>query len=262
MLHTNRTARTFGKVKIGLDPEFLLFNKYDEFVSADEILDRGSYTSEVGIDQDCETGELRPPAGTPSEMMRTFTRLLRELHKEVKGNKLSVFAGAGRKFPDEDGDNYTISLGGHIHFNLHNSARVLSEILDDFIGKPMLKMANSDRKRFGSYGRLTDYETKPYGFEYRTPPSFIGKPDLFAGVIAVAYCIAKTWVRYRKIRGNVWQYNDVPTIQDYQALVSYKTYTEQIDTFLSYVNEGKSIEETDVLAAWEIARPHELTVRL
>ena len=43
------------------------------------------------------------------------------------------------------------------------------------------------------------------------------------------------------------------------SLVCYKKYADQIDTFLSYVAEGKSIKEEDVLAAWEITTPSALT---
>jgi len=249
VIHTNGRKNVISKkLVIGLDPEFLLYTKDDKLVRARRRLTKigCSYTSEIGFDHDDVTGELRPKAGTPAQVVKTMTKLLRRLDKGIKKDELSVYAGASSSDSD-------ISLGGHIHFNIRPST-VFTGILDAFIGKPMRKMEGSSRSE---YGGLSDTESKPHGFEYRTPPSFIGKPELFAGVIALAYCLAKTWVKYKRKNGNVWSYNNVPTAQDYQALVGYKTYAKHIDMFLSYVDEAKSIVENDVLAAWEITSPLE-----
>ena len=246
VVHTNdRKNNIRKKLLIGLDPEFLLYDKAGKFVTAKTGLAKlgCGYTSEIGVDHDNETCELRPKAGTPAQVVKTMTKLLRRLDKGIKKDGLSVYAGAS-----SNKQYRTIPLGGHIHFNIPSNT-VFTEILDAFIGKPMKKMEGSTRR---SYGGLSDTESKRHGFEYRTPPSFIGKPDLFAGVISLAYCLAKTWVKYKKKNGNVWSYDDIPSAENYRALVGYKTYAKHIDMFLSYVNEGKSIVENDVLAAWEI----------
>ena len=239
----NRSRVIVGAVKVGLDPEFLLFDRHGGFVPARDIFGRESTGDEVGVDECTETGELRPQEGTPAKVVKNTSNLLALLGSEIKSRELLVYAGA------LGGDD--IPLGGHIHFNVPYCEDFV-DALDAFIGGPMLRMANSDRREDDAYGELSEWESKPYGFEYRTPPSFIGKPDLFAGVIAVAYCVARTWVAYKRRIGNTWEYNDVPLVEDYQKLICYKRYDKQIEAFLSYVNERKSIEEYNVLAAWEI----------
>ena len=245
---TNTTTVIVGPVKVGLDPEFLLFDRHGGFVPARDIFGRSSTGDEVGVDECDNTGELRPKEGTPAKVIKNTTDLLTKLGSKIKARELLVYAGASTYADDNYED---IPLGGHIHFNIPYCEDFV-EALDAFIGVPMLRMADSDRREDDEYGELSEWESKPYGFEYRTPPSFIGKPDLFGGVIAVAYCVARTWVAYKKSVGNTWEYNDVPLIEDYQKLVCYKRYDKQIENFLAYVNEGKSIEEYNVLAAWEI----------
>ncbi len=245
---TNSSRVVVDAVKVGLDPEFLLFDRQGGFVPANRVLGSDSTSEEVGVDECQATGELRPQEGTPAKVVKTVSTLLTRLGRKIKSRELLVYAGATVDTGDEYDD---ISLGGHIHFNIPYCEDFV-EALDSFIGAPMLRMADSDRRDDDEYGELSEWESKPYGFEYRTPPSFIGKPDLFAGVIAVAYCVARTWVAYKRRIGNTWEYNGTPTIEDYQKLVCYKTYAKQIEAFLSYVNERKSIEEFNVLAAWEI----------
>ena len=244
----NTTRVIVGPVKVGLDPEFLLFDRHGGFVPARDIFGSGSTGEDVGVDECDNTGELRPQEGTPAKVIKNTTNLLAKLGSKIKSRELLVYAGASA-YTDDDYED--VPLGGHIHFNVPYCEDFV-EALDAFIGVPMLRMADSDRRDDDEYGELSAWESKPYGFEYRTPPSFIGKPDLFAGVIAVAYCVARTWVAYKKNIGNTWEYNSVPRMEDYQKLICYKRYDKQIEAFLSYVNEGKSIEEYNVLAAWEI----------
>lgn len=245
---TNSSSVVVDAVKVGLDPEFLLFDREGGFVPACNVLGSDTTTAEVGVDECDATGELRPREGTPAKVVKNVNTLLARLGRKIKERELLVYAGASTYANDDYED---IPLGGHIHFNVPYCEDFV-KALDSFIGVPMLRMADSDRREDEEYGELSEWESKPYGFEYRTPPSFIGKPDLFAGVIAVAYCVARTWVAYKRRVGNTWEYNSVPCIEDYQKLVCYKRYDKQIEAFLSYVNEGKSIEEYNVLAAWEI----------
>ena len=237
-------------VKVGLDPEFLLFDKQGGFVPANVVLGGDSINEDVGVDECNNTGELRPQEGTPAKVVKNTATLLSKLGRVIKQRELLVYAGASVCVDEGDGDS-DIDLGGHIHFNIPYCGDFVTA-LDAFIGRPMLRMRDSDRRTGDEYGELSEWESKAYGFEYRTPPSFIGKPDLFAGVIAVAYCVARTWVAYKKEIGNTWEYNTEPSIEDYQKLVCYKRYAKEIEGFLSYVNERKSIEEYNVLAAWEI----------
>ena len=123
-------------------------------------------------------------------------------------------------------------------------------MLDDFIGKPLLAIKGGKRHH-EHYGIVSDIRDKPYGFEYRTPPSFIGKKDLFEGVIAVAYCLAKTW-RNTVLKRFVFKYNDTPSPDDYRNLSGYKKYKDKIEDFINYRYNDKSIVERNTLAAWKI----------
>jgi hypothetical protein len=235
-------------IKLGLDPEFLI-TQNGELTSAHLLLGtvKEGQIGTDGIKEGYrEIGELRPDPGTPEELVSNVKKLYQSLNVilKVKANEYKVFAGGGRR--------HNFSLGGHIHFNIPSDIG-LTQLLDDFIGKTLQSLEGAGRPQRRDYGRLSDVRAKPYGFEYRTPPSFIGKPDLFAGVVAVGYCIAKTWMKVVR-DGSTFTYNDIVTPSDFRLLEGYDRYTEEIDAFVSYITDGKSIEENDVLAAWEVDR--------
>ena len=233
-------------LKLGLDPEFLI-TQNGELTSAHLVLGtikEGQIGTDGVREGYREIGELRPDPGTPEELVSNVKKLYQSLNVilKVKANEYKVFAGGGRR--------HNFSLGGHIHFNIPSDVG-LTQLLDDFIGKTLQSLDGAGRPQRRDYGRLSDVRSKPYGFEYRTPPSFIGKPDLFAGVVAVAYCIAQTWMKVVR-DGSTFTYNDVVTPTDFRLLEGYDRYTREIDSFVSYITDGKSIEERDVLAAWEV----------
>lgn len=239
------------KLTVGTDPEFLVLDEGNNIFSAHQLL--GSDTEAlIGTDGHQsgykEIGELRPNYGEdPIEL----TKNVRELYEmlsvvlKIKRRKLKIYTGGG-------GD-LGFSLGGHIHLGLPMHTN-LTIMLDDFIGIPLQKLKGATRVRRRDYGRLSDVKRKPYGFEYRTPPSFIGKPDLFEGVVVVAYCLAKTWIDVVNNESS-FKYNDIPEAEDYRKLSYYNMYADQIESFISYITENKSIEEYDTLAAWGITTP-------
>ena len=230
------------KLMIGLDPELAILDKRDQFKSC--TFAPGGGDQEVG--SDCGNVEIRPKPGTPKQLVKTVEELYTKIDK-ILDKEHRLLSGGG-SFVSR-------TLGGHIHFNIpiHKELTVL---LDDFIGKPMKRMNGTDRLKGSGYGGLGSVKVQPHGFEYRTPPSFVGKPDLFAGVIALAYCIASTW-RTISNRGITFEYGCGGTTgayrSTYEKLTYYKTYAKEIEDFLSYVyDEEKTIEEHDVLAAWQV----------
>ena len=230
-----------NKLVIGLDPELAVIDKYNVFQQSP--FDGGGSDAEIG--SDCGNVEIRPKPGTPKQVVKTVKGLYEKMDKRLEKN-LRLFSGGG--------DPISRTLGGHIHFNTPKHVQ-LTALLDDFIGKPMKRM-NGATRCGNSYGSLGSVKDQPHGFEYRTPPSFVGKPDLFAGVIAVAYCIVSTW-RTISNRGITFEYGCGDATgayrSSYEKLTYYKTYKKEIEGFLSYVyDEEKTIEELDVLAAWEV----------
>ncbi len=227
-------------IMIGLDPEMGILNKKGKFVGS-------PYTgTEIGRDAG-DVVELRPKPGSVKDVIENVRTLYTSMGKTL-GKDLRLVSGGGRCIGK--------SLGGHIHFNIPPNA-LLTLMLDDFIGKPIQRVTGSERRAGeNSYGKLGSIAKKTHGFEYRTPPSFIGKPDMFAGVIAVAYCVASTW----KIicnSGKTFEYDVTKAngahAKSYEQLTYYRRYKKHIDAFLEYVNNDElSMEETDVLAAWAI----------
>lgn len=228
------------KIMIGLDPEMGLLNKQGKFVGSPY---RGS---EIGRDAG-DVIELRPKPGSVKEVITNVRALYESMDKTLRKD-LRLISGGG-KIIDKP-------LGGHIHFNIPSHAE-LTALLDEFIGKPIQRINGSERVVGGhSYGHLGAISRKSHGFEYRTPPSFLGKPDLFAGVIAVAFCVASTWKTICN-SGMTFEYEcNAKTgalAKEYEKLTYYTRYKRHVNAFLEYVNNDElSMEETDVLAAWAI----------
>ena len=240
-----------SRLVIGMDPEFLLLTKGNRLFPAHQLM--SSSRGRVGLDTSgSDTGELRPKEGTPKEIKKNMRELYKQLNDKIKesGRDLRVFSGSHLK---REGD--IISLGGHIHFNIEEDYEFI-RILQAFIGDKLVRGKLNDRwKADRNYGNPHDYNDKSYGFEYRTPPSFIGKPEVFDGVVAVAYCLAKTWVKHCKTSNHVWSFNEEPTLGDYKKLVCYSRYKKDIDFFFKFTKKKKTLREFDALAAWEIKKP-------
>lgn len=232
-------ARIEKDIMIGLDPELGILNKSGMFVGS-------PYTGrEIGRDVG-DVVELRPQPGSVKDVIENVRTLYKSMGKTLRKDYRLV-SGGGRCIKKP--------LGGHIHFNIPSDG-YLTAMLDDYIGRPLQRVTGSERVGGSGYGALGATSNKTHGFEYRTPPSFVGKPDLFAGVIAVAFCVASTWKTLCN-RGSIFEYDIDATngalAEAYTQLTYYKRYKKHIDAFLEYVNNKElSMEETDVLAAWAI----------
>ena len=117
----------------------------------------------IGVDGDVNKLELRPlPAESAKDFARNFKSLVVEFHAKYPGLQLHVVSDK-------------VSLGGHLHFGMYKpmtpSASVL-RMLDDILGKRVLPLSGKFREQ-SKYYKLSAYETKSWGFEYRTPPAAI-----------------------------------------------------------------------------------------
>lgn len=253
---------TEKELMIGLDPEFLL-TKNNSKIDCSEVVPASS-TNPVGTDGEAsgyrDIGEFRPTQGAPKELFKTMKGLLAELAVMIRDNgshnTAKVYCGGGKKLSK--------AIGGHIHFNIPSS-KELVRLLDDFIGKPLLAMKGAERSNGSSYGKLSAIEGKPYGFEYRTPPSFIGRPEVFEGVVAVSYCLAKTWAAISSGKSSFTYMTSSDTgayLDAYDKLECYEDFKKEIDTLVSFIETGETLEEDDVLAAWEISAEDMASVRV
>ena len=165
------------KITLGSDPEFeqlVDFNHYQVVQSKY----RGT-NNEIGCDGSGYQIELRPaPSETPEGLVYNIKSLIRRMDVPI-----SV---AGDAYP----------LGAHIHFGFapvvanKDVYKTIIKILDDFLGVPLSTLNGKAR---GSYARLSAYEEKSYGFEYRSLPSaFLHSPHTARIVFKIAYNLVKS----------------------------------------------------------------------
>ncbi|MCS6956214.1 MAG: hypothetical protein NZM44_07665 [Candidatus Calescibacterium sp.] len=185
-LLTNIKQRIEKKLTFGGDPEFSIIHQ-DNWIEADRVIFKNT-KSIIGTDGDGRILEIRPQyANTPEELLLNFYITLKHFTIKTKegvvGSILDIFDAIGS-------DNHTLPLGGHIHvggktklmadFLEYQSGRIIQNI-NKKIFKVLYDLSTDERKR-KSY-MYDNAEDKPYGFEYRTPPSTIWlNPKLFFAI--------------------------------------------------------------------------------
>ena len=176
---------------IGGDPEFELLNAatvheniFPNIVSARKMgIVSTSPDATIGADGSGSQVELRPEAVTfginddPEEVANMFI--------EKTSNVLSRYASIYNHNISAYGQFY--SLGHHIH--LGSAYKLLPDqsflyLLDRLIGQPLGKL-NTNPRISSRYNKLSAYETKSYGFEYRTPTGVWSHPILTKFVVKI-----------------------------------------------------------------------------
>jgi len=149
---------------IGADPELVL-RKNGNFVCA---YDYFKANSSMGCDGCESVAEIRPGySESPIDLTSKIHKILEYGHQ--KHNELEFISG---QFAND------FALGGHIHVSVSPEPKIISALdtvlcslsncIDD-------KQQRSKRERTG-YGKKSAYRKKYYGFEYRTPGSFLLSP--------------------------------------------------------------------------------------
>ena len=164
--------------KIGLDIEFGV-RKNGQFMPAHDVFSREIGTSgTIGLDGHPQTGELRPDASTNLvEVVTNMYAAFKYVNDIFVENHITLHAGQWR-----DGK----AIGGHVHFGIGEAnigrRSAIVPYLDHFLDKIVSnKTDDAAEKRLRierGYGELSAIRSKPYGFEYRTPGSFIHNPQL------------------------------------------------------------------------------------
>lgn len=189
--------RPISKITVGCDPEFELL-KDGEVINAEEEIDSDSMYSQIGLDGAGDQVEIRPKPGSPIEVTQEIRKLVRKFYENYKGFSLG-----------STGDEYP--LGGHIHVGIGFEYWVpegLIELLDDFVGRPTIKLSGNAR---GSYNKLGQVRRQPHGFEYRsTPANVFQNPAIACIVMKLVKNLTKKY-----LSGEVLSYNDNPTKEDY-----------------------------------------------
>jgi len=168
---------------LGTDPEFVFIGN-EGLVSADIYYPRqnnGRHDNpEIGGDGHPKTVEIRTsPKSSPKEVVGEIKRIF-TAHKDDIPREYAWRAGsfcAGK------------SLGGHIHFGDIRVEDGIITALDGIIGQVVTLLEDTQeakQRRATEYGKRGDIRVKPWGFEYRTPASWIVSPEISLGVLALA----------------------------------------------------------------------------
>lgn len=164
-------SRIVTTLRVGADPELELYSRKLECVRAGDYF---PFEGEIGTDGAPNVLELRPSPGENGEdLARNVAGLLEKVWE--RGFVPTPYS---RRYP----------TGGHIHLGASESeacrtvkahAQKIVCVVDDLIGELLLE-ASPPARRNSNYNVRRALEGKPYGFEYRTPPSTIlATPYLF-----------------------------------------------------------------------------------
>ncbi|MGB8318590.1 MAG: hypothetical protein WCE54_10720 [Ignavibacteriaceae bacterium] len=149
---------------IGADPELICF-KNGNFTSASNYFKPNSSMGLDGCEAVCEIRGFY--SDSPIDLTDKIFQVLEYGHNKVP--ELEFYSG-----------HYVsdYAIGGHTHFSIEPTQKIigaldivlgsLSNCIDD-------KLQKQKRERSG-YGKKGAYRKKSYGFEYRTPGSFLLSP--------------------------------------------------------------------------------------
>jgi hypothetical protein len=149
---------------IGCDPE-LVVRKQGQFCSADNFF---KANSSFGLDGCSSISEVRP--GYSESVIDLTSKIFQILsYGHSKQPELEFISG---HYAND------FALGGHIHFSISPEPKIISAL--DIVLRSLSncmddKEQRSKRERTG-YGKISSYRKKYYGFEYRTPGSFLLSP--------------------------------------------------------------------------------------
>jgi len=239
---------------VGGDPEFELLNAatvheniFPNIVSAKKMgIVSTSPNAAIGADGSGSQVELRPEAVTfgvnddPEEVADVFI--------EKTSNVLSKYASIYNHNISAYGQFY--SLGHHIHLGSVYKllpAQSLLYLLDRLIGQPLGKL-NTNPRISSRYNKLSAYETKSYGFEYRTPTGVWSHPILTRFVIKI---IVKTIQTIATTGLEFDNYSDTLTTL-LKKLGFSDDFINQYANYIDYFEPAHT--RVDVLGNWAIRK--------
>lgn len=200
---------------IGADPEFMMLDAKGDVVSANwlcEEMREPANIHELGADGCGSTFEARPnPSPSPIQIVNN-------LH--------NIFIGHCARHPKllnyrwQAGSHHAgFPLGGHIHFGVSGrriSPITGSELLSQYVGALSILIEDKEegkKRRARDYGGLSDHRVQTYGFEYRTPSSWLTSPYVAAGML----CLAKT-VIWEAINNPKAEFNNYVVNSDFKNM--------------------------------------------
>ena len=175
------------EVGIGADPELEVIS---ERGTARAV--RNSQDRRLGADgAGALTWEIRPGLGQEAEWFRDPFNSYRDIDEALN----EVARQAGRSMV-RAGSGTNRSTGGHIHISglPGRPSPALGQALDRFIRDPLNERSRNRRVR-GSYDISSNasnaWRQKPWGWEYRSPLSWLAHPILTKGALVIAAIVAR-----------------------------------------------------------------------
>lgn len=197
---SSRHVKSTG-LSIGSDPELCLLDKNEKIIRAKDVIHQEH--DKFGVDGHSFIAELRPnPAIHPRDLISSI--------REVLGSRASqlqqLIWRAGPWVCDKP-------LGGHIHFGVPKEDHIVDALNHQFA--ILLALIEPDKAAatrrttifYGDkpYGQLGDVRSKNWGFEYRTPSSFIVTPGATLGLLTAAKAIV-----WEEIQGGSQAFSKLP----------------------------------------------------
>lgn len=224
-----RVPRT--QITVGCDPEYEIVRADGTTICAETLVQ--SHGGPIGLDGAGSQVELRPAPGTP----RAVVKNVRELMQQFAERYGAHLGTNGHKYP----------LGGHVHVGVGRRWTPpygLLQMLDDFLGRPTLPLSGGAR---GGYALCGAYETKPWGFEYRTPPAAVfAHPVITRIALKLVRNLVHKFINAAKI-----EYATPPTREDYVRVAELTkrecdTFHEFLETYNAHAPRGA------LFAAWRV----------
>lgn len=245
--------RDYRRAVLGADPEFTVRDLYtgrtvalSRYLPArgrlglDRALMRGSRVARP-------IGEIRPyPDDDPEQLVDQIYRLLLRLYRRLSHSRYAWIAGNGLA---------PYSTGGHIHISNIPLTAGLLRALDVYLAVLFLLVEHpaKARRRRRRYGGLGDFRRKPWGFEYRTVPSWLVSPDYARAAFVLAKIIAEHWPRlqldpflapdvqgaFYSCRKSAFHPYWRQLRRDLEALPDYHRYGPALEPLIETVEEGR-----------------------
>lgn len=198
----------FPEYTIGADPEIALEYR-GNFIDASFVIDEARtidfkakgndkklidfVCGTVGLDGNESIAEIRPHySTTPLGLVQNIQKTIVQACEDYPHLAASKWLAGSNKHGHH--------IGGHIHFGVDMAQAMESNIpmaLDIYLA-PMLMMfenATEAKKRKEEFGSLSDIRQQPWGFEYRTPASWISTPGTSLAALSLAKHIVNQAVK-------------------------------------------------------------------
>lgn len=262
---------------IGADPEFICVNggkvvQAGHFVTGDD---------RFGMDGNGWTFEARPePSPNPFVLTNNIRKIF--LQKLIQDNRFCGYEWlSGSYHPQGVHDVRDFPLGGHIHFGIKKSLigyKESCQILDSYVGLPTILLEDVNeglaRREDGDYGFASDFREQPYGFEYRTPSSWLSSPYVATGVLCLAKMVMYEVLNNSRFKFLGANYNKefvnmdtdglrehFPTIwKSITKMKLYGQYKPYVDLLYRLIKEGKTWNTNrDIKQSWGLFDANALT---